>query len=585
MRLAGLIGWIGLLAAVFSAGCKKTKTVYVVQPPQREVVRKTEVVREPAPAPVDEAPAEEPVAVEPAPAPVAPTPVAVAPAPVAPAPVVVAPAPAPAVSVSFFYERLGRYGRWVSVASYGQVWVPVGVAATWRPYSVGHWVFTDEYGWMWVSEEPWGWATYHYGRWAWVEPHGWVWVPGTVWGPAWVVWRNGGGYVGWAPMPPEVVVVEPRPTVDIDINISVNIVERIRPAHWVFVHERHLCEPVHRHVVVVSNNITILKTTRHVTRIRSVHGRIVNRSIEVRDVERVTGRPVRRFHAREIETDKPDREEVRGNEVVIRRPRLQAASADAPARDSKPASAAQDRVRRNDTSTRAPVRPSANGTPSPRISEPVKRPEQTRSTKAGQSMAGNTAQPPRGQVIRSGKPPQAEPVSPVNARPRVDSVVRDRSAQSQTSAPAPKQPQPQMKRDPQTRPVPPPHDSYTGPFAPPTQPKVDAGEQRRPHQRPGAVERPNRPADKPGQVKPNVPADPPVKIRRPGNPYTPLKPDKSKPTDAPSESKQPASVSQPTDSKAPREGTVRRADVRRQRARQAGAEERIEPREDVQRVR
>ena len=31
---------------------------------------------------------------------------------------------------------------------------------------------------------------------------GWCWIPGTTWGPAWVNWRWGGGYVGWAPMAP-----------------------------------------------------------------------------------------------------------------------------------------------------------------------------------------------------------------------------------------------------------------------------------------------------------------------------------------------------------------------------------------------
>jgi hypothetical protein len=31
---------------------------------------------------------------------------------------------------------------------------------------------------------------------------GWGWVPGTMWGPAWVSWRSGGGYAGWAPLPP-----------------------------------------------------------------------------------------------------------------------------------------------------------------------------------------------------------------------------------------------------------------------------------------------------------------------------------------------------------------------------------------------
>ena len=64
------------------------------------------------------------------------------------------------------------------------------------PYSNGRWVYTD-YGYTWVSADPFGWATDHYGRWVWANR--WVWRPDTTWGPAWVQWRQGDGYVGWAP--------------------------------------------------------------------------------------------------------------------------------------------------------------------------------------------------------------------------------------------------------------------------------------------------------------------------------------------------------------------------------------------------
>ena len=77
------------------------------------------------------------------------------------------------------------------------------MAVGWRPYTQGHWVDTD-YGWTWISDEPWGWATYHYGRWLADQEYGWLWVPGNQWGPAWVSFQQGGGYVGWAPLPPAV---------------------------------------------------------------------------------------------------------------------------------------------------------------------------------------------------------------------------------------------------------------------------------------------------------------------------------------------------------------------------------------------
>jgi hypothetical protein len=36
-----------------------------------------------------------------------------------------------------------------------------------------------------------------------IDGLGWVWVPGTRWAPAWVSWRSGDGYYGWAPLPPD----------------------------------------------------------------------------------------------------------------------------------------------------------------------------------------------------------------------------------------------------------------------------------------------------------------------------------------------------------------------------------------------
>ena len=39
-----------------------------------------------------------------------------------------------------------------------------------------------------------------------LEGTGWCWVPGYTWGPAWVSWRYGDGYCGWAPLPPDSLV-------------------------------------------------------------------------------------------------------------------------------------------------------------------------------------------------------------------------------------------------------------------------------------------------------------------------------------------------------------------------------------------
>ncbi|HPH29880.1 MAG TPA: hypothetical protein PLA87_23715, partial [Pseudomonadota bacterium] len=103
-----------------------------------------------------------------------------------------------------FQDTLAPYGQWVETAQYGQVWQPsaAAVGSDFSPYfSGGRWQLTD-YGWTWVSDYSWGWAPFHYGRWITLGGQGWAWVPGRVWGPAWVHWRTGGGYAGWAPLPP-----------------------------------------------------------------------------------------------------------------------------------------------------------------------------------------------------------------------------------------------------------------------------------------------------------------------------------------------------------------------------------------------
>jgi Family of unknown function (DUF6600) len=108
-----------------------------------------------------------------------------------------------AFDIDQFYDALAPYGEWVNHPAYGYVWLPLAVQENWRPYTVGHWIDTDEYGWYWDSPEPFAWAVYHYGRWGFEPAYGWYWVPGDTWAPAWVQWRYGNDYVGWAPVAPD----------------------------------------------------------------------------------------------------------------------------------------------------------------------------------------------------------------------------------------------------------------------------------------------------------------------------------------------------------------------------------------------
>ena len=185
-------------------------------------------------------------------------------------------------SESDFYEPLGHYGRWVDVGGYGRCWTPGGVEHDWRPYTNGHWDRTDD-GWYWVSDEPWGWATCHYGRWFLDPNFGWVWVPQTQWAPAWVAWRDGDAYTGWAPLPPR-ARFQPdgaleRPDADID------------PRSFVFVEKRRILEPQRPQTVII-NNLTVVQKTVNVTKIVVVNKTVINEGPSPDAISRVVGHPV-----------------------------------------------------------------------------------------------------------------------------------------------------------------------------------------------------------------------------------------------------------------------------------------------------
>lgn len=195
------------------------------------------------------------------------------------------------VSLNFFYDNLADQGSWIEVGDYGYCFQP-NVAVddpTWRPYADGYWAYTDA-GWTWVSYEDFGWATYHYGRWTNLADYGWVWVPGYEWGPAWVSWRTGGDYVGWAPLPPqgEEVVYEGAA-----ITGAVDITFGIGPLYYNFIDIRYIGEPVLRaRLIEPSRNVTIINNTVNVTNITYRNSVVVNNGPDLNRVNRFSARPI-----------------------------------------------------------------------------------------------------------------------------------------------------------------------------------------------------------------------------------------------------------------------------------------------------
>jgi hypothetical protein len=198
--------------------------------------------------------------------------------------------------VGIYYDELSPYGDWVDDTQYGAAWCPRHTGSDWRPYSDGRWVDSD-YGWTWASDEPFGWATYHYGRWAFDPRYGWIWIPGTVWAPAWVSWQYGGGYVGWAPLPPQVGF-------DFGVGIrlgGLSLSAVLQPRDYLFVSERGFLEPrVGRYAVPRTRNQDLWRRARNVTSYTVVNNRVFNRGISVDSIQRATRQRVPRFRIAEV---------------------------------------------------------------------------------------------------------------------------------------------------------------------------------------------------------------------------------------------------------------------------------------------
>jgi hypothetical protein len=226
----------------------------------------------------------------------------------------------PTASYDTFYTQLDRYGDWRETSDYGYVWQPrQAQSRTWRPYTDGHWVYTDV-GWTWVSEEPFGWATYHYGRWTRLRNIGWVWVPGDEWAPAWVSWRKSSDYVGWAPLPPEA-----RFDRGTGIHNWSDSYYDVGPDQYCFVETKQFGAPRLENAVIPSErNVTIVNQTTNVTNITHNNTTIVNQGPSYDEIRTQTQQPIERLRLEReaninINVGEP-RPVVRGQAIVIPAP-------------------------------------------------------------------------------------------------------------------------------------------------------------------------------------------------------------------------------------------------------------------------
>jgi hypothetical protein len=223
------------------------------------------------------------------------------------------------ISEQEFYDQLSPYGAWVSDPNYGDVWVP-DVNGDFRPYVTnGHWVLT-EYGNTWVSDYPWGWATFHYGRWHYDDYYGWEWVPGNEWAPAWVSWRNGNGYYGWAPLAPQ-----------ISIEASFGSNYYIPNTYWAFAPYAYINQPnIYNYCVPATRVRNIYRNTTVIRNTYVYNNRTYIAGPRREDIQRYTQRPIRVYNINNI--NRPGANTVNNNAVNIYRPSVRQSGNARPAR-------------------------------------------------------------------------------------------------------------------------------------------------------------------------------------------------------------------------------------------------------------
>ena len=210
--------------------------------------------------------------------------------------------PGYSVPVDAFYNELAPYGQWTQYPGYGNAWIP-NAGPNFQPYATaGHWVLT-EYGNTWVSDYDWGWAPFHYGRWLYDPSYGgWLWIPDSEWAPAWVSWRSGGGYYGWAPLGP-------------GVNININI-----PApYWTFVPQIYITSPnLYGYYAPRNRANYIYQNTTYINNVYQYNNRSFNYGPPRGDIERATRRNVQVYRIEQL--NRPGRSVVGNGSVGFYRP-------------------------------------------------------------------------------------------------------------------------------------------------------------------------------------------------------------------------------------------------------------------------
>ena len=165
-------------------------------------------------------------------------------------------------------------------------------------------------------------------------------MPGYEWAPAWVSWRTGGDYVGWAPLPPggDRVYEGRAITGGVDVEFGIG------PLYYNFVDVRYIGEPVLRgRILAPSRNVTIINRTVNVTNITYSNSIVYNYGPDYNQLNRYSTRPIQRLKLQRETTlganlgqeERSELQRVSATNLPFWRQRSKSAATDPPSRSSE----------------------------------------------------------------------------------------------------------------------------------------------------------------------------------------------------------------------------------------------------------
>jgi hypothetical protein len=112
---------------------------------------------------------------------------------------------------------------------------------------------------------------------------------------------------------------------------SVDVHAALAPSSWCFVPARHVIDPrLSSYIVPAQRNVTLIRTTVHVTNYTFIGQRIVNQSLKPGAIGRAVGRPIHRYPLEPADApDAPRGGKVRGGKFVVYRPAAERGARDA----------------------------------------------------------------------------------------------------------------------------------------------------------------------------------------------------------------------------------------------------------------